>query len=539
MRRHSLLALFVLILLGSLYFPATSAPREDGTIYLPLLAKGGPVPAPVLKWQHGGCESWGCDTGWYASPAAGDVDNDGQPEVIGAQYDLFVLNGATGAVEAQIDPPGGRVWPGVVLASLEGDATPEIVTAQGSGYVNVYRMAAGNLQLVWSRQPSGSELRSLAVYDLENNGSLEVVVAATASSNQWTIYDAAGNVRSGWPQKVPGTPGYAAGCYNENVGVADIDGDGRGEIIGPSDVHYITAYQDNGSQIAAHSRYGSGKVWSQVGVHVDDAVDLRGYADCGVEHRPNFANTAPTLVDVNGDGVREVIVVGNVYNCGEDPYLDLYDMPFILKADRSRWSGNGYDWTAIPVPDGAAAPLSEDYDVIETAEPNPVVADLDGDGFKEILYASYDGRVHAYWLDKSEHGNWPYAVYQPAEGFYRFASEPVVVDLNNDGKAEVIFASWTQKGSYHTGKLYILDSLGNVLHEVDLPAAYGSSPASWNGALAAPTLANLDSDADLELVLNTAHSGFVAYDLPGSAGARILWGTGRGDMRRGGNFSAP
>ena len=29
-----------------------------------------------------------------------------------------------------------------------------------------------------------------------------------------------------------------------------------------------------------------------------------------------------------------------------------------------------------------------------------------------------------------------------------------------------------------------------------------------------------DSDADLEVVLNTAHSGLVAYDLPGTANAR-------------------
>ena len=100
-----------------------------------------------------------------------------------------------------------------------------------------------------------------------------------------------------------------------------------------------------------------------------------------------------------------------------------------------------------PPPDAHAAPLSEDYNLIENNVPNPVVVDLDGDGRKEILYPSYDGRVHAYWLDKTEHGSWPFEVYNPAEGFYRFASEPIVVDLDNDGKAEVIFASWTQNGS--------------------------------------------------------------------------------------------
>jgi hypothetical protein len=176
--------------------------------------------------------------------------------------------------------------------------------------------------------------------------------------------------------------------------------------------------------------------------------------------------------------------------------------------------------------------LSEDYTVIENNQPNPVVVDLDSDGLKEILYPSYDGRVHAYWLDKTEHGNWPYSVYKPVEGVYRFATEPAVADLNHDGHAEVIFASWVEISSHLTGKLHILDYLGNPLHEVSLPAAFGGQ--DWNGALAAPTLDNIDSDADLEVVLNTAHSGVVAYDLPGSAGASILWRTGRGSYQRNG-----
>jgi hypothetical protein len=137
--------------------------------------------------------------------------------------------------------------------------------------------------------------------------------------------------------------------------------------------------------------------------------------------------------------------------------------------------------------------------------------------------------VHAFWLDKTEHGSWPYSVYKPAEGFYRFASEPLVADLDNDGYAEVIFTSWTQKGSNKSAKLHILSAFGQPISEVDLPAGVGTD---WNGAMAAPTLANIDADPDLELVVNTANSGVVAYDLPGTSGARVLWGTGRGSYTR-------
>jgi hypothetical protein len=40
----------------------------------------------------------------------------------------------------------------------------------------------------------------------------------------------------------------------------------------------------------------------------------------------------------------------------------------------------------------------------------------------------------------------------------------------------------------------------------------------------------------LELVLNSAHSGLIAYDLPGTGEARVLWGTGRGSFQRDGNL---
>ena len=80
-----------------------------------------------------------------------------------------------------------------------------------------------------------------------------------------------------------------------------------------------------------------------------------------------------------------------------------------------------------------------------------------------ISVGLYDGRMHAYWLDKTQHGSWPYAVTKPEEGFIRCASEPVVADLNGDGKAEVIFASWVEKGTFQTGKLHVLNYLGEPI----------------------------------------------------------------------------
>lgn len=504
-------------------------------VYLPLVLNQAIQP-PTLKWQRGGCYSSWCETGWYSSPAVANIDSDPQAEIIGGSYDLVALDGATGTLQWRVEN-GSRVWPGIALADLTGDGSLEIIVGRSSDQLTVYNTSGG---VVWTRNPFGSgEIRTLGVSDLENDGLIEIIVgrASGGETRQLSVYEPDGSVRPGWPARRVNEPGYGWGMYNQNMAVGDVNNDGYKEIIGPTDTHYITALDRGGNQLSTNAMYNTfnpagPKVWSQVGVHVDHFVDLRGYANCGTEHRPNFADSAPVIADVDNNGSREIIVVGNVYNCDTNPYTSLYQMPFIFNADRSRWKAASFDWTAIPLPDPADAPLSENYEVIETAEPNPALADLDGDGFQEILYASYDGRVHAYWLDKTEHGQWPYSVFKPTEGFLRFASEPVIADLNSDGKAEVLFTSWVQKGTSRTGKIHILNYLGNPLYELDLPAAIGDD---WNGAMAAPTLANIDTDADLELVVLTANSGIVAYDLPGTANARVLWSSGRGGYLRSGS----
>lgn len=519
----------------------------DGTQYLPLVQgppKVGAIQAPTLKWQKGGCYSSWCETGWYSSAAAADLDGDGRAEVIGSAYSIFVLDGATGRLEWQVasghdrDEPGadsvGRTWPGIVVADVDADGALEIVTAHGGGYISVYDQN-GYFAPGWPQQPTGGlELRGLSVSDLDGDGNLEIIVTGAVYDqvNIW-VYEHDGSLRSGWPQ-LGNDSGYAYGVFNANAAAGDLDGDGAGELVVPSDVHYICAYEANGEQIPAHAMY-AGKGWGRVGVWESLEVELRGWGTCDVSDgraerfRPNFAHTPAVIADLDGNGQAEVVVTGNVYDCGYGSYPSQYMGVYIFNADRSRFNASGFDWRTPPVDSGP--PLSEDYDQIENAQPNPVTADLDGDGLLEILYASYDGRLHAFWLDKSEHGNWPYTVNDPAEGFYRFASEPAVADLNDDGRAEVIFASWAEKGTGATGRLHILDYLGNPLQEVDLPPAFSGD---WNGALAAPTLANIDGDPDLEVVLNTAHSGLVAYDLPGTAQARILWGTGRGNYWRNG-----
>ena len=490
---------------------------------------------PVFEWQR--CPSSYCETGWYASPAVADVDRDGVIEVLWGGYTLLSVRGDTGAIEWSYAPQSGagRMWPSVAVADLDGNGAREVVVVQNREIAVLD--AAGVIQPGWPQAVFGSsEMRTLAVADLDRDGAFEILVARAGggSDETWTVLEANGATRAGWPRLTPLDPGYAWGAYNQNLAAGDLDGDGDLEVAASSDVHYLAAFDDDGTPLSASPIYGAGKNWSEVGVHYDQAVDLRGYANCDagvppLEARPNFADAPPAIGDLDGDGSNEIVIVGSFYDCRTANYQQLFQLPIILNADRTRWApGGGFDWTALPVPDASAAPLSIDYNVIESAEANPVLADLDGDGVKEILYASYDGRVHAFWMsDETEHGAWPFDVNLGSTAM-RFASEPVVADLDGDGQAEVVFNTWTAKGSNQGGDLFVVDAAGVEVSHVALPR----SSQNWDGALGAPTLANLDDDPDVEVAVGTTNSGLVAYEIPGSRADRLRWPTGRGNLLR-------
>ncbi len=527
------LAAALLLLLG--WQPPAASGQGEYSRYFPLVTQTGYYPA--LQWAYGGCYSSWCETGWYSSPAVQDVNGDGRADVIASAYSLWALDGETGQTVWSVDPPGGRTWPGVVSADINLDGEKEIVIAQSGAWVSVYHPDG---TLFWKKQIDGGkgEFRGLLAADLDGNGSTPEIIVTRAygsARNTWVL-DSSGEIRSGWPQLPKDSnnaAGYGWGVYNANAAAGNLTGDAKLEVVVPSDVHYINAYDAGGNALPANGTDYPGKTWGLVGIWESMIPELRGWGACdGVRsesYRTNFADGPAVLADVDGNGMREVIVTGNMYDCHAGYPPSRYTALYLFNADRSRFNTGGYDWRTAPAETGA--PLKEDYNVIETAEANPAVADLDGDGKQEILFASYDGRVHAFWLDRTEHADWPYAVTQPDEHVVRFASEPVVVDLDNNGQAEVIFTSWAQKGSRQNGYLHIVDGKGRQIYRGELPAPR-SSEMTWNGGLPAPTLANVDGDPDLEVVILTAGSGVVVYNLPDSAGARILWGTGRGNFAR-------
>jgi hypothetical protein len=271
----------ILALFGQLTVAPLATDGAGQAVKAETQASPNAIAAPVLKWSYGGCYSSWCETGWYSSLAVADLNGDGQMVVLGGGYTLFALDGQTGAKIWQADPPAGsaRIWPGVVVADLNGNGHLEIVTAHGGGYLRVLDRHGA---LLWQRRPATNELRGLAVHDLDGDGTLEIVVTGAVYSrvNTW-VYEHDGTLRAGWPQ-LNKDSGYAFGVFNDNAAIGDLDSDGAGlELVVPSDVHYINAYKPDGAQIPAHAMYGD-KGWGRVGVW--ESLDIEIQLTSGFTH---------------------------------------------------------------------------------------------------------------------------------------------------------------------------------------------------------------------------------------------------------------
>jgi hypothetical protein len=110
--------------------------------------------------------------------------------------------------------------------------------------------------------------------------------------------------------------------------------------------------------------------------------------------------------------------------------------------------------------------------------------------------------------------------------------------LNGDGSPEIVFTTYSEgepRQPVAPGHLIVLDAGGNELHQVEL---------ALRGSMAAPSVADLDGDGQLELVVSLKDAlggdegGVQIWELPGSSDNCVLWGTGRGNWLRQGYVPA-
>jgi hypothetical protein len=162
--------------------------------------------------------------------------------------------------------------------------------------------------------------------------------------------------------------------------------------------------------------------------------------------------------------------------------------------------------------------------------PAPTVVDITGDGRPEIISATPDGAVYA--VGPTGRRLWRHDY---ARGARRtFASEVVAADLNRDGRPELLFGVYG--AARNAGRLVVLNGAGRRLHDLRIPRQ--RRDGNGIGIPAAPSVADIDRDGRLEVVLSSFDHGLDVYRVPRSAPNCLPWPTARGGLLRAGTGPA-
>jgi hypothetical protein len=221
-------------------------------------------------------------------PKYTDLDGDGYFEVSHnnhtTTYYFIAVNENTGdnlygnfiEIQWPYGSPGDFAW-----GDFDGDGFVEIAGGSGAGYLSVFEnVADDSFEMIW-QEPFGHSNLNIHKYlgDTDGNGFSEWVSGNhdfSAGGFFFKVYEAIGDnqYESIYYDSLPGNPWDLGGAD-----AGDVDGDGINEFIFSSNAN-VGLYKYNGLT-------GWGRVWLLDG--------LQG-------------TTRPYLVDVNGDGLYEIVI---------------------------------------------------------------------------------------------------------------------------------------------------------------------------------------------------------------------------------------
>jgi hypothetical protein len=331
----------------------------------------------------------------------------------------------------------------------------------------------------------------------------------------------------------------AGGVYGLGIAIANLDDDPQLEIVVTYLDNQMQVFNHDGEALDASEWFrnpsgmfdGERLTYGQIVRYVDMAEEERWYHfDEGARPPPEAErlqwNVSPPIVaDIDRDGVNEIISAPSIeVGTGQTVAYGL----FVIEGAQ----GNGR----------RAAERSEGWEVIPRGETPfdpgglippvgilaPALGDLSGDDRPEIIVSLNDGFMYAFsadalqlWRVDFRHGR-----------DMMFASEPTLADLNGDGLPEVLFATYGRPESVDAGFLMVVDAGGGVLYDVALPNP--GSDGNGNGAVAAPGIVDLEDDGQLEILVQTFDHGVDVFTVPGSGNRCLAWPTARGTPLRAG-----
>jgi hypothetical protein len=301
--------------------------------------------------------------------------------------------------------------------------------------------------------------------------------------------------------------------------VGDLDGDLRDDVVVPHDNAFASFHKGSGEAFDASALFPALKTPGVRYLH-DLALAEQGFADDErTALQAHFTNTPPALADIDGDGALDILLLASVQNAAQTDRERGVAL-WAVRPDASRLPG----WEEpFHAPDFLAGLVDLGGNIV--AATNQVTpADLDpARPGPELVFAGFDGRIHAVGADRREIFAVQYATRDDV-----LTGGVVVADLSADGIPEIAFTTYsTREGE---GALFILDAGGRILHEV---------PLSGRGAMPVPTIADVDGDGVLEIVVSLKDAidrqeSAVVFTVASAKTNCLLWPTGRGSLLRDG-----
>lgn len=464
--------------------------------------------------------------GWLSAPAVADLDEDGQNEIIVPRDSLLQVWHLDGELVMQQELPG-RIWAPPVVADLRTDIAGLEVAVASRGVIDAWD-AEGN-ELPGFPFEWRDEMRALASEDIDGDGHLELVAVTTSdleANGQTDILiaiHADGSIVDGFPPNTTGASGCDDACYvhagyDQTLALGDMNGDDVADILAPQDNAYVSVHEGTGRAFDAAPIFEDKTKFQGVRFLHDYAEAQQGWAeDEENANQAHFTNSAPAIVDVDEDGSAEIVMLGSVQNAAQSDRERGVGL-WVVRPDGTRPADWIEPYHAPDFIDG----LWDAGDNIVAATNQVTVADLDPDyPGVEFVFAGFDGRIHA--VSSTNEQLWQRS-FTTDSGV--LTGGVVAADLSKDGRPELIFNTYSTRPD--EGALFILGSNGEILHRVALPD---------RGAMAVPTVADVDGDGTLEIVVSLKDAvdrerQVFVYSVPGSGSRCLPWPTGRGNLRR-------
>lgn len=295
------------------------------------------------------------------------------------------------------------------------------------------------------------------------------------------------------PDLHSGFPVALGASGESSPALADLNGDGRLEIIVATADGKVYAYLQDGSLLPGWP------VTTDLLPGLDPQnpshhLQPPAYQEGGVETDVHASIVGGVAVgDVNGDGSPEVVAAdleGKVYAWDASGTL-LFGFPVSTNPDFSRPEDRNED------------------NVLERGIfAAPALGDLDQDGLLDIVVGAMDQHVYAWKGDATPVPGWPVLardLSQPAPKGTRIISSPALGDLDGDSSLEVVVG--TNEVYHMSGRVYAFKSDGTLLPgwPVQVPSVNPEGPdvlpLIGQGVPSAPALADVDGDGTLEIAI--------------------------------------